>query len=105
MNDHHLGFHSQEAKDREAAAFDAVLARKLPSVAQMRARSEDGHRHILAAIAAGRPYVTPAHTIGQVRGYSTARLTLHRWGCLEWSAETGDRITPRGAQLLAAFQH
>lgn len=103
MNDHHLGPHSNDAKDREAAAFEAVLAHKLPSVAQMKARSEDGHRHILAAVAAGRPYVTPAHTIGQVRGYSTARRTLLRWGCLEWSAEAGDRITDRGRALLAAF--
>lgn len=112
MNEHHLGHHSSEAKDRENLAFMALVDRRRPSVAQMRCRSETGHRVVLEAICAGRPYVTPATRLGEIRGLRTARGTLIRWGCLDVirgeSADGrttyADKITERGEELLAVLR-
>ena len=112
MNDHHLGHHSSEAKDRENMAFMALVDRRRPSIAQMRCRSETGHRIVLEAIRDGRPYVTPATRLGEIRGLRTARSTLIGWGCLdvirgedaEGRTTYSHQLTERGAELLAVLR-
>ena len=74
---------------------------KLPSIAQMRCRSESGHLKILRAKAAGTQYVNATTSLSELRGFRTARLTLIRWGCL--TTEDGEEITDRGRALLAAL--
>lgn len=83
----------------------------LPTIPQMRARSENAHEIILRSVKAGEPYVKPSTRDSAWRGFRTARSTLVRWGCLEavrGQDENGrtiysDRITERGLALLAEY--
>lgn len=85
---------------------------KLPTIPQMLCRAEAAHGTILAALRDGRPYVTPASRIGEIRGFQTARGTLVRWGCLDvirvekpGEAPTYTHtLTERGTALLAALE-
>lgn len=66
-----------------------------PSLAQMKVRSNSGHRNALAALAAGRPVLGPTASPGQYRGAKIVLATLVRWGCVD-----ADGITETGRQLL-----
>ena len=64
-----------------------------PTIAQMRARMNGGHRRLLQAAVDGVRVTT--QRIGDARGYCTCRVTLQRWGALD-----GDNITAVGRALL-----
>lgn len=66
-----------------------------PSIAQMRARMNSGHRQVLEAAHDGRPLV--AMRIGDARGLSTCRATLVGWGAID----ADNAITDTGRALLA----
>jgi len=66
-----------------------------PTVAQMRARMNCGHRQVLESARDGRPLV--ATRIGDARGLSTCRATLIGWGAIDAS----NGITSIGHSLLA----
>jgi len=66
-----------------------------PSMKQMRARMNSGHRQLLEAVRDGRKLI--AGRISDARGLMTCRSTLVMWGAIE-----GDDLTEIGRQLLAA---
>lgn len=66
-----------------------------PSIAQMRARMNSGHRQVLEAARDGKPLV--AMRMGDARGLSTCRATLVGWGAID----ADNAITDRGRALLA----
>lgn len=65
-----------------------------PSIRQMRARMNSGHRQVLEAVRDGRKLVSVR--ISDANGLMTCRETLIGWGAIE-----GDRLTEVGQQLLA----
>lgn len=67
-----------------------------PSIAQMRARANSGHRQVLEAIRDGRKLASIR--IGDARGLMTCRATLIGWGAIE-----GESLTDTGRDLLAAI--
>jgi len=68
-------------------------AKHTPSIKQMRARMNSGHRAVLLAARDGKPL--KAMTVGDARGLVTCRATLRGWGALD-----GDNITAVGRALL-----
>ena len=67
---------------------------KTPTIAQMRARINSGHRKVLEAARDGRPLV--AMRAGDARGLSTCRSTLIGWGAIG----PDNTITDIGHSLL-----
>ncbi|MGQ2994246.1 hypothetical protein [Variovorax sp.] len=67
-----------------------------PTIAQMRARMNSGHRQVLEAARDGRKLT--AIRIGDARGLITCRATLIGWGAID-----GERLTGTGRDLLAAI--
>ena len=66
------------------------------SIAQMRARSNSGHRQVLEAARDGRKLTSSR--IADARGLMTCRATLIGWGAIE-----GESLTDVGRSLLAAL--
>lgn len=66
-----------------------------PTVAQMRARMNSGHRRVLEAARDGKPLV--AMRMGDARGLSTCRATLVGWGAID----ADNALTDTGRALLA----
>jgi hypothetical protein len=67
-----------------------------PSIKQMRARMNSGHRKVLIASRDGKPL--KAMRLGDAKGLATCRATLRAWGAID--AEHGDAITAIGRALL-----
>lgn len=65
-----------------------------PSIPQMRARMNSGHRAWLEALRDGRRLQT--ESASAARGLMTCRATLIGWGAVE-----NDSITPLGLELIA----
>lgn len=65
-----------------------------PTIRQMRARMNSGHRQVLEAVRDGRKLV--AARISDANGLMTCRATLIGWGAIE-----DDRLTNVGRELLA----
>lgn len=72
---------------------------KLPSIAQMVQRSNDGHRKALARIFRGESLVGPTEPLSAVRGMRTILSTLRRWGCIDANSD----VTSRGFGLMEAL--
>ena len=65
-----------------------------PSIVQMRARMNSGHRQVLEAARDGRKLTSSR--IGDARGLMTCRATLIGWGAID-----GESLTDTGRSLLA----
>lgn len=79
----------------------------LPSIKQMANRANGAHRAILAALIDGTPY--QMRSTSDARGYSTAKSTLLKWGCIESVRESFAEppravVTQRGRELLSALR-
>lgn len=77
---------------------------RLPSVAQMAARCNSGHRLALERIADKTQVARPNATDGEIRGWRTVLATLRRWQCVA-IGDVGEGVVllDRGAALLAAL--
>ena len=64
-----------------------------PTIRQMRARMNSGHRQVLEAVRDGRK--PTAGRMSDARGLMTCRETLVKWGAID-----GDTITAIGRELL-----
>ncbi|WP_139222978.1 hypothetical protein [Paracidovorax wautersii] len=67
-----------------------------PTLKQMRARMNSGHRQVLEAVRDGRKL--SAGRMSDARGLMTCRSTLVMWGAIEGE---GEGLTEVGHQLLA----
>lgn len=75
-----------------------------PSIKQMAVRANGAHRNILAALIDGTQY--QLRSTSDARGYSTAKGTLLKWGCIESVRHSHAEpprclVTDRGRELLA----
>lgn len=82
-----------------SAAVQLAAVRKRPimtppTLKQMRARMNSGHRQVLEAVRDGRKL--SAGRMSDARGLMTCRSTLVMWGAIE-----GEGLTEVGRQLLA----